>query len=159
MLNIVVKILVIVSLSPFVIAKSKKTQSKSYAILDASLGPAVVDQCSRPSPIGAKEFWNPTENEITKLEKSLLAFLKEIKPSMVFEFENATTFRQYVGYMQGDKKMIYINAFSNVIALVGKREDWYKKPIVACDGGTRFWGASYDVEAEKVFDLKFNGLL
>ena len=56
---------------------------------------------------------------------------------------------------------MYINAFGLTDGQL--REDifgnWKTSPVIICDGGTKFWGALFDVESKQFSDLKFNGKL
>lgn len=52
--------------------------------------------------------------------------------------------RQYVGFVRGDRRSIYVNVFPDVSDLM---EDWETEPAIVCDGGAQFFGAEFDLES------------
>jgi hypothetical protein len=123
-------------------------------VLDARHAEEVARQCSRAS-YTIKGSWTPTEADVRLLERHLPDLLS--LPSTACCVPDASIgdlgryHRQYVGVIIGARRLIYVNAFP-----LGQSED-PSAPLVACDGGTSFWGALFDPETATFSDLAFNG--
>jgi hypothetical protein len=66
-------------------------------------------------------------------------------------------YRQYAGIVVGTRKLIYINAFARGNKDFEPTTAGAASRIVACDGGRSFWGAMYDPETKRFWNLAFNG--
>ena len=65
---------------------------------------------------------------------------------------------QYLGVTIAQKNYIYINAFQ---LKANKSVDevhptWKTSPVKACDGGSMFWGALFNLETKEFSQLTFN---
>jgi hypothetical protein len=65
----------------------------------------------------------------------------------------ADSYVQYVGILQNGHRYIYINGFRTD----DPPANWRDTPVVACDGGSYFWGALYDPAAGRFSDFAVNG--
>jgi len=73
------------------------------------------------------------------------------------QIENPSRYyRQYVGIVVGERKLIYLNAFCEKV--VKQSGDWRKNPVDVCDGGDCFWSAVYDTSSGEFSDLQVNGI-
>jgi len=134
-------------------------------MLDSSRGHAVMDQCSRSVPKNVSVFWNPTQSDMKKIEQNLKKLLS-LKASacclMGYKLDSLNGYAfQYVGVVVKKKKYIYINAFraGSDDYLIRFFEKWKTDPIIACDGGSGFWGVLYDIENSTFEQLAFNGII
>lgn len=105
------------------------------------------------------QFWTPTEKDIAPLEISfrMLAAKTPVPHASSGSAPDniANYYRQYIGIIQGGKKMIYINAFR---ATMEKNFPyWRKQPVFVMDGGNGFYHVTYDVEAHRFGKVQFNG--
>jgi len=126
----------------------------NYVAVKASHSGDELSQCSRSSPI-AEGFWKPSKKIIQQLENDLPK-LEELGSSGWGGLEKidkpmSSYFRQYIGIYSNGNKKIYINAYH---VSVGRL---YRSPLIVCDGGKNFWGATYDPETHEFSDLAFNG--
>jgi hypothetical protein len=126
----------------------------------------VLLQCSRPSGVyGRVRTWTPTAAQVAALDRLLPAFLSayDARPPVPLP----EYYRQYVGYLAAGHWYIYANFFpeSHLRQLMElAKEDpafappqWKTSPVVVCDGGSSFWGVSFDVDAQAFRGLAFNG--
>src|SRR5260221_12228650 len=85
------------------------------AILDASKGMELMNQCTRCTPPNGKIFWNVSKEDIDKLENNFKKIL-ELKssscspPNTSIKTLDGYLF-QYIGVYIGSTKFIYVNAF------------------------------------------------
>jgi hypothetical protein len=137
-------------------------EAGKFVVLDGQHARTVLRQCSRPSPETFTGTWELSESDIKELEvnlprvqhlKSTLCCNKAARVKDVRDY-----YRQYVGIVVGNRKVIYINAFaSGLLDVTGRKNRWRSEPMLACDGGSAFWGAIYDPETKTFSDLAFNG--
>ena len=128
----------------------------NYVLLDAHHGPAVLLQCSRPVPEPLRGTWQPSAADIKALEANLPRIQQLASDAFVKDVRKY--YRQYVGVIIGNRKLIYINAFAIPPIDGNERErPWREQPIFTCDGGRLYWGAVYDPETNLFSDLAFNG--
>ena len=128
--------------------------SNGSFILDPSLGPQVMKQCSRRTPTHIQSFWRPEEKEISILETRLQAFLMNSNP--LSDHLPITKYHaQYVGFITAGKRYIY----GNLYTLGGGTSDIdeTKVPVVVCDGGRQLWGFVYSPETGEFSEFEFNG--
>jgi len=119
----------------------------------------------RKSGLPAQGFWMPTTNQLREAERLLPAFLdkeRQSRPS-VRELSEVITLapksrRQYIGMITNGRKVIWINCFppkpKNGVDAFGS---WNSEIIDVSDGGSRFWGAVYDVKKHSFEKLIVNG--
>ena len=136
------------------------------AILDSTQTKSLMRQCSRTSYPKVKNYWNPTPNDIEQLENNFKKLYMDTLKTYYRFGKNIDSLQhsgfQYVGIIIDRKKYIYINAFPLSLMKFYKEhkelnKDFYKSPVVMCDGGPRFWGALFDIETQQFSDLSFNG--
>jgi hypothetical protein len=121
-------------------------------VLPVALASSLLSQCSRPTPEGATNFFEPTQAELDELETRLPAYLDsgvsgEFPPRMQYH-------RQYIGFVKGGARYVYGSFyFGGEQILEGERT----RAIVVCDGGATFWGIVYSIDRGEFSELSFNG--
>ncbi len=135
---------------------SQQAKASRSVVLPESAAKQMTELCSRP---GAPKFdatWAPTEADI-KIMESRLSHVSRLssKSGIIGEqIEHPEKYyRQYVGIVVKDRRLIYINAFCDE----QPPSDWAKRVIDVCDGGCS-WGVAYDVATGKFSDLEMNGI-
>lgn len=132
---------------------------RSVLLPDAQAA-AVVQQCSRAVP-RITATWIPKASDIRRLESDL----KHLKgqranaccsPSAQMD-DAQKYFRQYAGVVRNGRRLIYVNGFMQPPANGPDGLDWKHTPVIACDGGTSFWGVLYDPATRVFTQLAFNG--
>lgn len=117
----------------------------------------MLNQCSRSSPALGEGTWQPAEADVVDMEMLLPSALAEAPEAQGFDFSDVLGRwqRQYVGVVRGGKRFIYGNFFplhpDDEFAALRER------PMIVCDGGPAFFGAEYDVDADRISHLSFNG--
>lgn len=122
-------------------------------ILPVNAGQSLLRQCSRGTP-NVSQFWNPSPEQIQKLESLLPQYLRhgtDRNPSIP---DNVEYHRQYVGIVVNGKRLIYGNFYP---ASVSDIFDEKSTPVVVCDGGASFWGIVFEPESSVFLDLQVNG--
>jgi hypothetical protein len=122
---------------------------KPFVVLPAREAQAVNQLCSRPGP-KVENGWVPDERDIEALEARLGDVKSEHHGSISNPF---SSYRQYVGIVAEDRRLIYVNAFPLQVSL----KDWKTRLVSVCDGGPSFWGIQFDPSDGKFFDLEMNG--
>jgi hypothetical protein len=128
-------------------------------ILPGSLARTMLSQCSRATPPPGDGTWTPGEREIAALEAALPGALRGQPHGSNDRWSNAPQGwqRQYVGILRGGRRLIYGNYFPRG-AMAGSMDDrWRHEAVMVCDGGPEFFGAEYDVEANRFSHFGFNG--
>lgn len=102
--------------------------------------------------------WHPSMLDIYGLEASLpqVSWLKaENGPtdSHIRIDHPERYFRQYIGVIQKGRKLIYVNAFWDDIAV----SYWRERLVIIMDGGTCCWQALYDPTSSTFITLRING--
>lgn len=94
-----------------------------------------------------KLFWIPSKADLRKLERDM--------PRSVRGY-----YRQYLGIIENGKRLILINGFSPKVAkdVTGGKHDWHSHAVVAMDGGTLFFKATYNPHTRRFVGPTFNGL-
>ncbi|WP_298514229.1 hypothetical protein [uncultured Kordia sp.] len=133
---------------------------KHYTVIKDSLGKQLVHQCSRPSPRGATQFFDLTENDVLTLHTNFKK-VYELEPAEDFFIDYAITnleayAYQYVGFIYKGTRYVYINAFTIENATI-TRHDWKNIPMVVCDGGPQLWGVVFDMDKKRFYNLYLNG--
>ena len=124
-------------------------------MLSPAAGPKLLAQCSRNTPSGITEYWEPSIAEIAELETKLPRFLVSYKhrggriPPLSHSYN-----RQYVGFVRGGVRFIYGNFYPHDMPF-RKRES--TSPIIICDGGSDFWGIAYRVDTHEFEEPQMNG--
>jgi len=126
-------------------------------VLPGSMAPAMLHQCSRRAPPMGESTWQPSADDILKLEellpKALMAQAAKGDP----DWSRAPSGwrRQYAGIVLKGRRLIYGNYF----ALGNESGSWRNVPVIICDGGPAFFGVTFDVSAGRFADLAFNGAI
>jgi hypothetical protein len=115
--------------------------------------------CSREGPGKVSEGWLPTPEQILQAEALLPKFVRANgRPKGPLSYY----YRQYLGVVIGDKRLIYVNVFPRWLIerneLTGvSPSNWRTAFINICDGGEGFWGALYDPNTSRFSSPRFNG--
>jgi hypothetical protein len=103
--------------------------------------------CSRPAPQGVSGFWEVQAEDVAAID-ALDKYLRETGIDKRLTLPVSKYQRQYLGFLRGTERFIYINAFParfrSAVANSSK-----EMPRI-CDGGTINWGIEYDV-TKRVF--------
>lgn len=130
-------------------------------ILPESETDALLNQCSRHAPAPAGPTWRPSPRDILRLEAQLPAVLRKKQPQKYDpEWSKApgAWHRQYVGVFQFGHRVIYGNYFVTT-PQEEATTDWRTQPWNVCDGGPRYFGVEYDVAADRIERVDYNGWL
>jgi hypothetical protein len=132
-------------------------------MLPTSLGKGLLRQCSRSTPTGVTEFWQPSTNEVDELEASLAKYLEQREKAGKTVPPKGSYHRQYIGFVTGPRsvnpaeRFIYANLYLGTTV----PPNWGSEsaqPMAVCDGGPAFWGIVYRVSTKTFEDPQFNGL-
>jgi hypothetical protein len=158
------KVISALGLAAALLMPSALGQEPRYTILEAHHAKAVSLQCSRANPPAFRTTWKPGAAQIKALEDNWDA-LRETAPALCCNNrarvgDIGDYYRQYLGIVVGDRRLIYINAFeSRFLDRVETRKGrWRRMAMVICDGGESFWGAVYDPATGTFSELAFNGM-
>jgi hypothetical protein len=123
-------------------------------ILSPNAGQSLLRQCSRSSPANVSQFWNPSVEQIQRLERALPGYLRSSEGRKPVIATTVEYHRQYVGIVVNGKRLIYGNFYPTSVS------DYFDErstPVVVCDGGGSFWGIVFEPESSMFFDLQING--
>jgi hypothetical protein len=128
-------------------------------VLPESAAQLLAHPCSRSGPPRLEKSWRPTPADVQALESRLdrISLLRSAGLITGKQIEKPSRYyRQYVGIMVGERKLIYLNAFCEKPEDVVVRQggDWRKSPIDVCDGGDCFWSAVYDPSSGEFLTYK-----
>ena len=98
--------------------------------------------------------WEPTPDDIAKLETALPTFLATAPQATDRLRQDLTKYkRQYAGIVDSDnREMILVNAFCDTTGT-----DWQSDPVLVLDGGDCFFHVTYDPAAGTFSGLMVNG--
>ncbi|WP_106640247.1 hypothetical protein [Allosphingosinicella vermicomposti] len=122
-------------------------------ILPASAAAAMLNQCSRPAPDAGEATWQPSQNNIDRLEAILpeaLAVAPEMRGTGTPNLKKWE--RQYVGLVRDGRRFLYGNFFP-----AQPQDSWRNAPMIVCDGGADFFGVEFDIGAGRISHIAFNG--
>ena len=103
-----------------------RAAQERLALLDPALGTAATQTCSRPGPENPQRFFRPTAREVTAIESGAMRLLRDRAGDYASSISDAppgtaTPFdwpeapslyeRQYIGYYEDGRRMIYGNFF------------------------------------------------
>jgi len=131
-----------------------KLPGSGLFILPVDAGQSLLRQCSRAAPANVSQFWNPSPEQIQKLELLLPKYVRYgagRKPGIPDDVEYH---RQYVGIVVNGKRLIYGNFYP---VSVSGYFDEKSTPVIICDGGAAFWGIVFEPESNVFLDLQVNG--
>lgn len=110
------------------------TEGKRSTVLPESAARLLAHPCSRSGPPRFEKTWRPTGADVQELESRLdrISLLRSTGLIRGRQIENPSRYyRQYVGIVIGDRKLIYLNAFcekpEDVVVMQGG--DWREHPI------------------------------
>jgi len=132
------------------------------AVFPEDRGLELLNQCSRGVPGPIERAWTPAEADILQLESRLVDYLRAQRPQ-TYPAGGATPdlVRNYAGYVvKGGGRIIYLDAAIAEPGLFGiaPSDAFPDRPFNGvCDGGSRFFGVEYDVEAKTFSNLLENG--
>jgi hypothetical protein len=98
--------------------------------------------------------WDPTPDDVARLEAALPAFLASAPNTPGDLMQKLPGYkRQYAGIIDGDgRSLILVNAFCDAGGT-----DWQSQPVLVLDGGDCFFHISYDPAAGTFSGLTING--
>ena len=132
-----------------------KSPTVRFTLLPESEIVGISRLCSRKGP-KVDGSWKPTTADIAMLE-SHLSRISLLKSRGVLNGINIThpgdCYRQYVPIIVAGRKLIYVNAFCNIVL-----PEWRKQFIDICDGGESAWGVLYDPATGEFSELATNGV-
>ena len=120
----------------------------------------MLRQCSRATPSPGQSTWQPTAADVLRFEAALPHALVALPAPGGVDWRSAPQgwAREYVGIVRGGRRLIYGNFYPDEIAdTLVAAERRSQEPIVICDGGPGVFGAEYDVAADRITHLAFNG--
>ena len=126
-------------------------------VLPASESEALLKSCSRSGPSAVEGLWDVPTDVVAVLEQDLHK-LSRLKATGCCSLGGKIRhpeeyFRQYLGLVVGGKRVVYVNAFK----LAATHPRWQAAPVGVCDGGSDYWGALYEPESRRFYDLAING--
>lgn len=149
--------------------------SDRAVILAASAATQAMDGCGRVGAGAVEEYWLPDEAVVREAELRLPAVLDSVLRRVAQANGYRETprsrdyFRQYVGFVRGGKRLLYVNGVSrgfvnHIAAIAAERPgstpsgwmDWTRVPLDACDGGSGFFGVVYDPGTGEFGRVEFN---
>jgi hypothetical protein len=105
-------------------------------------------------PLRFDGTWTPKNADVKSIE-SHLRRVSDLQMSGRRIEHPERYFRQYIGIVVNNRKLIYVNAFCGRSFSRGKGRP--QRLVNMCDGGSCFWGAVYDVATKQFSDLSING--
>jgi hypothetical protein len=136
--------------------KHSKAKNGSVVLLEGA-AQGIAQPCSRSGPPRFDATWQPTDADVHTMESrfSRLSQLPSQGGMIGIHIKNPESYyRQYLGIVVRNQKLIYINAFSAETPPT----NWQQRLIFYCDGGAGFWGVIYDPASGEFSDLKTNGI-
>lgn len=102
---------------------------------------------------GITGHWTPDEGGVAALEGGLVAFLRgnPSERAQSLAVKVAGYKRQYVGFLLGERKVIYANFFCKA------SEDWRAQLVDVDDGGDCYFQVVFDPASSAFSDLHING--
>lgn len=128
----------------------------------------ILPQSEAKPLIGQKRFtdqptvsgtWAPSQLDIDGLESNL-SQIEDLSRgfSLYRRVEHPEKyFRQYLGVLEGGRKLIYVNAFCGMINNGQPPKGWDEHLEEIMDGGNCVWQALFDIPTKKFVALSVNG--
>jgi hypothetical protein len=151
----VAAILWAVVLGPF--AKACRS-ARDWTILPAQEAMALREPCSRAFPEGMSAYWKPSRRDVEEAEQALPAAIQSAL-SRASREERAPLsaspryYRQYVGFVRGGHRVLYLSAFEHEHFEDDYRRHWLR----TCDAWLSAFGAVYDLEKREFDWFSFDG--
>lgn len=121
-------------------------------IVPVADAPQLLRQCSRETVSPIDGYWRPEREQIEDFERRLPAFVAQSGAEIPLPLDGFV--RQYAGVRSGVRTLIYASFLPAEAARDGR---WQRAVEIVCDGGRRFWGVAFDIVADELGDLHFNG--
>jgi hypothetical protein len=129
-----------------------------------------LEPCSREGPKHVLGTWQPTAAQIADLEARLPKTFfevgtREAKSQGIELPDPSDYYRQYIGLIAGDRRVIYVNAFGSFVVEGTKARkraglpsgDWRTGVSWVCDDGIGGFGVEYDPFAKEFRNFEFDG--
>jgi hypothetical protein len=132
-------------------------ENKPFSVLPTNAAKAVSRPCSRDGVAGITGGWRPLQSDIDQLESRLpdisrlRSRVEDIGEAGIQIRQPTNYYRQYIGIVVGNRKLIYINAFSD------PHPEWRTQVVDVCDSGPSEWGVLYDPVTGRFSSLRANG--
>ena len=112
----------------------------------------LADRAALPAP-----YWTPAVADIAAAEARIAALFASMSNDRAYRIStNLPAYRrQYLGYSIDGRKVILVNAFCG--HCWNGDTAWHGRLVEVDDGGPCFFRLHYDVEADRVDDLRING--
>ena len=132
--------------------EAEPSMPENATVLSHEQASHLANPCSRQGIRAYESIWTPRASDILDFENSLSDWLAQGK------FDTRTVpqyIRQYGGFIVSGRQKIYGNFLpkSDLASL----PNWQTEAVIVCDGGTSFWGASFDRSSSKIENVEFNG--
>jgi len=111
-----------------------------------------IRTCSRPGPSAVTRYWQLSDEEVSQIDAALLDYLRRPGISRTLVFPPERYGRQYLGFLRGSRRFVYVNAFPADFKACRATEY-----CAMCDGGPSFWGIEYDVASRRFEHLERDG--
>lgn len=110
------------------------------------------DGTALPAP-----YWTPSAADVAAAEARMAALFASMSNEKAYRISNSLPAyrRQYLGYSMNGRKFILVNAFCE--HYWNRDTAWHGRLVEVDDGGTCFFRLHFDVEADRVDDLRING--
>jgi hypothetical protein len=151
--------MLIVSSLCFGLVGASAQQDRRSVILPQAEAEVFVGHRVGLAQIPIDGIWEPMQSDTDNLEANL-GQVTEL--SRKYELDRRIEhperyFRQYLGILEGDRKLIYVNAFCGIDS--GRPpKAWQARLINLYDGGSCVWQAIYDNSTQKFVSLSVNGV-
>jgi len=110
--------------------------------------------CSRNAPTGVSGFWEVPTEDVPPIDVALLKYMHASRLDKRLKLPTSKYQRQYLGFLRGERRFVYINAFPAYF-LLAVRDSTKVLPRM-CDGGAITWGIEYDVKERRFLALAPN---
>ncbi len=141
----------------FVFAPVSATAFSTAIPVDISVENAskLFSQCSRAAPFPTGKVYPANSDEIRDTDIALTKYLTDRRiTGQRLPPQNLKYLVQYVKYSIGTKEFIYGNFFPEFRNIESAQKGIAQ---IVCDGGSAFWGVSYDLQLKQVISIEFNG--
>jgi hypothetical protein len=156
----------------FFLTVSIHAQRERSALLKGEEARRLAKQCSRDSPSDFSELWEPSADDIRKME-ARLSDISGLRAKCCIEGASieqpSKWYLQYAALVWHGKKIIYVSAIGRQQPTDFVRDEttgkltevpsnsWKEFAVIICDGGNA-WGVVYDPKTGKFSDLSINGI-
>ncbi|NQD37142.1 hypothetical protein HPT27_08900 [Permianibacter sp. IMCC34836] len=108
-------------------------------------------------PFAISHVWYPTRQQVERVDQLLSTTItkqaRSLRPEMDLDYSDYQ--RQFIGFRSRGKNYIFaVGKRSGVLELKDRPPTKFLFDL--CGGGTWFWSAAYELEANKLVDTSFN---